>query len=116
MTKAELVNELVETCIEQAPSGIWYLTPMWRDAPVLQEYTGDLRELLEILRLTVDQRNAMDNKINYIIQWIADIVQPGVEAMSDKEVELVNNMFAYMFADKQRKANIDGWNFSKRTD
>lgn len=109
MTKAELVNKLVETCVEQAPSGVWYVTPMWRDSPVLHGYTGDYRELLEILKLTVDKKNAFDNQTQPVLNWLYKLMTETVDPTLDGfETDLMQGALQYL----NSKSPAD-WDFSK---
>lgn len=108
--KTEVLNGLIDTCIEQAPSGVWYVTPMWRDSPILYGYDGDYAELLEVLKLTVDKKNAIDNQVNPILQWLYKLMTETVDPTLDEfETDLMHGALEYLNGKKN-----EGWDFAKK--
>ena len=110
MRNSAVINELVKTCIEKAPSGVWYLNPMWRDSPALYGYDGDYGELLEVLKLTVDKKNAYDNQVNPVLQWLYKLMTETVDPTLDEfETDLMQGALQYLTSQGETKE----WDFAK---
>ncbi len=108
MTKAELMNTLIEDCVEEAPTGMAYISPMWRSHSALAKYDGDLSELREVLELTVKKRNAFANKLWPMLATLENLFGENIEALDEQEKQLANDMVMYILGSRQN------WSFAKK--
>lgn len=105
MMYSEYIIKAENLTIEQADNGIWFLEPTWRsilhdnelffndisDADVTPE------EILEVLRLEVEKRNAINSKKPEIIDWFYELINNQIEpVMLEEETEYLKNLTEYM--------------------
>lgn len=102
MLYATYMQKAKEVCIDRfVESGKWYLEPDWRiilrDNQLnnfkLQDAKIDWNIVEDVLKLEVEKRNARDNKLGYVTDWLYDTLTSTVEpAMLSEETDLVKNM------------------------
>ena len=102
MLYATYMQKAKEVCIDRfVESGKWYLEPDWRiilrDNQLnnfkLQDAKIDWSIVEDVLKLEVEKRNARDNKLGYVTDWLYDTLTSTVEpAMLSEETDLVKNM------------------------
>ena len=102
MLYATYMQKAKEVCIDRfVESGKWYLEPDWRiilrDNQLnnfkLQDAKIDWSIVEDVLKLEVEKRNARDNKLGYVADWLYDTLTSTVEpAMLSEETDLVKNM------------------------
>lgn len=102
MLYATYIQKAKEVCIDRfVESGKWYLEPDWRiilrDNQLnnfkLQDAKIDWSIVEDVLKLEVEKRNARDNKLGYVTDWLYDTLTSTVEpAMLSEETDLVKNM------------------------
>ena len=102
MLYATYMQKAKEVCIDRfVESGKWYLEPNWRiilrDNQLnnfkLQDAKIDWSIVEDVLKLEVEKRNARDNKLGYVADWLYDTLTSTVEpAMLSEETDLVKNM------------------------
>lgn len=102
MLYATYMQKAKEVCIDRfVESGKWYLEPDWRiilrDNQLnnfkLQDSKIDWSIVEDVLKLEVEKRNARDNKLGYVADWLYDTLTSTVEpAMLSEETDLVKNM------------------------
>lgn len=95
-------KEVIET---DEASGITYLIPcyrqMLRDAELtidkITDFKVEFSEVEDELKLEVTMRNAKMNKMNIIVDWIAEIITSSIDpAMMQEESDLIKNTVDYM--------------------
>ena len=102
MLYATYMQKAKEVCIDRfVESGKWYLEPDWRiilrDNQLnnfkLQDSKIDWSIVEDVLKLEVEKRNARDNTLGYVADWLYDTLTSTVEpAMLSEETDLVKNM------------------------
>ena len=104
MLYSKFIFNAKEKTIKQLENGMWYLEPEWKDVicrdmevknveDVKDGFLSDWWDVENILRLEVDKRNAQNNKLNYVVDWVYDILNEKVDPMMlNDEIELAKNM------------------------
>lgn len=109
-------NKLAEECIVEAPSGVFYLDPLWR-AMLDEDEEKATPELFEALKLTVEKKNAEANKVQYVARYLYDTLGSSAEALDEQEKLLVNKMLDYMLMqdpETAKRATFGAWDFKKK--
>ena len=109
-------NKLAEECIVEAPSGVFYLDPLWR-AMLDENEEKATPELFEALKLTVEKKNAEANTLQPVLHYLYDMLGSTAEALSDQETELANKMLDYIITqnpDAMKMMNFGAWDFKKK--
>ena len=106
-----------EVCIDRfVESGKWYLEPDWRiilrDNQLnnfkLQDAKIDWSIVEDVLKLEVEKRNARDNKLGYVADWLYDTLTSTVEpAMLSEETDLVKNMLELARANRANEKQAE---------
>ena len=117
MLYATYIQKVKEVTISQfVESGNWYLEPDWRiilrDSNLtdfrLKDAKIDWNILEDILKLEVTKRNSRDNKLNYVTDWLYNVITSTVEpSMLSEETEFLKNYVEYTKA-KQKAEDTDG--------
>lgn len=117
MLYATYMQKAKEVCIDRfVESGKWYLEPDWRiilrDNQLnnfkLQDSKIDLSIVEDVLKLEVEKRNARDNKLGYVADWLYDTLTSTVEpAMLSEETDLVKNMLELAKANRANEKQAE---------
>ena len=117
MLYATYMQKAKEVCIDRfVESGKWYLEPDWRiilrDNQLnnfkLQDSKIDWNIVEDVLKLEVEKRNARDNKLGYIADWLYDTLTSTVEpAMLSEETDLVKNMLELAKANRANEKQAE---------
>jgi hypothetical protein len=104
MLYSKFIFQAKEKTIKQLENGLWYLEPEWKDIicrdmqiesveDIEDSFISDWWDVENILRLEVDKRNAQENKMNDVVNWLYDIINQKVDPMMlDSETDLVKNI------------------------
>ncbi len=117
MLYATYMQKAKEVCIDRfVESGKWYLEPDWRiilrDNQLnnfkLQDSKIDWSIVEDVLKLEVEKRNARDNKLGYVADWLYDTLTSTVEpAMLSEETDLVKNMLELAKANRANEKQAE---------
>ena len=117
MLYATYMQKAKEVCIDRfVESGKWYLEPDWRiilrDNQLnnfkLQDVKIDWSIVEDVLKLEVEKRNARDNKLGYVADWLYDTLTSTVEpAMLSEETDLVKNMLELAKANRANEKQAE---------
>lgn len=117
MLYATYMQKAKEVCIDRfVESGKWYLEPDWRiilrDNQLnnfkLQDAKIDWSIVEDVLKLEVEKRNARDNKLGYVTDWLYDTLTSTVEpAMLSEETDLVKNMLELAKANRANEKQAE---------
>lgn len=117
MLYATYMQKAKEVCIDRfVESGKWYLEPDWRiilrDNQLnnfkLQDSKIDWSIVEDVLKLEVEKRNARDNKLGYVADWMYDTLTSTVEpAMLSEETDLVKNMLELAKANRANEKQAE---------
>lgn len=131
MTYFETVHQAIEqTVFTDENTGVSYLDPMYRETLrqsglIATNYEDDDTpeivpedELVEILKLEVEKRNAKNNHLSAVAQWAWDVIDTQIApAISDAENEMASDLVKYMQLKENEGKNVKPViNFSKRKD
>ena len=109
-------NKLAEECIVEAPSGVFYLDPLWR-AMLDENEEKATPELFEALKLTVEKKNAEANKVQGMVESLFEFFDSSRSALNEEERILVDKMLDYMWAqdpETAKRATFGAWDFRKK--
>lgn len=117
MLYATYMQKAKEVCIDRfVESGKWYLEPDWRiilrdnqlNSFKLQDSKIDWSIVEDVLKLEVEKRNARDNKLGYVADWLYDTLTSTVEpAMLSEETDLVKNMLELAKANRANEKQVE---------
>lgn len=117
MLYATYMQKAKEVCIDRfVESGKWYLEPDWRiilrdnqlNSFKLQDAKIDWSIVEDVLKLEVEKRNARDNKLGYVTDWLYDTLTSTVEpAMLSEETDLVKNMLELAKANRANEKQAE---------
>ena len=131
MTYFETVHQAIEqTVFTDDNTGVSYLDPMYRETLrqsgiIATDYDDDDTpevvpedELIEILKLEVEKRNAKNNRLSAVAQWAWDVIDTQIApAITDAENEMASDLVKYMQMKENEGKNVKPViNFSKRKD
>ena len=131
MTYFETVHQAIEqTVFTDDNTGVSYLDPMYRETLrqsgiIATDYEDDDTpeivpedELVEILKLEVEKRNAKNNRLSAVAQWAWDVIDTQIApAITDAENEMASDLVKYMQMKENEGKNVKPViNFSKRKD
>lgn len=111
MNYFDIVNQAIELVVVDAGNGLYFLEPRYKEALreaglTDHEETIEPEELFEIVRLEVEKRNIIGNRMQVIAAWIANTIETTIDpAITKEENELMKNMLAYLERDKEVKEN-----------
>ena len=111
MSYFDVVNDAIELCVvTDEDTGMSYLEPKYR--MLLRETNMHLpddapdEELYEILKLEVEKRNALNNHVHAMVNFLIGLMTESVDpAILQEENELLKNVTEYMQANQQAKDN-----------
>lgn len=113
MLYSDFIVKAMNTVIKQdEDTEIWYLNPEWVDKlhraglgnleDLEDSYITDWLDVEDILKLEVKRRNMIDDKRNYIIDWIYNVLKQKIEpAETDAENEYVDELINYYRREKE---------------
>ena len=122
MTYHEIINEAIDTLVTTDDnSGLTYLEPLYKETIRSEGWTepdaetGEpvvtMEELAEILKLTVEKRNAQNNRTQAVVDWIFTVIENGIDPLvEDEQNDLIKNMMDYMKLNeevKQKEKQLD---------
>ena len=108
MNYYDIINQAIELVVVDAGNGLYFLEPRYKEALRIAGLTEhedviDPEELFEVVRLEVEKRNTVGNKMNIIAAWIANTLDTVIDpAITKEENELMKNMLAYLDRDKKK--------------
>lgn len=109
MNYYDIINQAIELVVVDAGNGLSFLEPRYKEAlriAGLLDHEDVIKpeELFEAVKLEVEKRNAIGNKMNIIAAWIANTIDTVVDpAITKEENELMKNMLSYLERDKEVK-------------
>ena len=107
MNYYDIINQAIELVVVDAGNGLSFLEPRYKSVLLnagLLDYSEVIEpeDLFEIVKLEVEKRNTIGNKMNIIAAWIANTLDTVVDpAITKEENELMKNMLAYLERDKK---------------
>lgn len=108
MNYFEIVNKAIELTIETVTeTNQSYLEPRYKE--ILREadvHLPDLpdEELYEILKLEVEKRNAINDRLYPVVDWLYKILTTTIEPeLTADETELMKDVLAYLDEKKKQK-------------
>ncbi len=117
MLYATYMQKAKKVCIDRfVESGKWYLEPDWRiilrdnqlNNLKLQDAKIDWSIVEDVLKLEVEKRNARDNKLGYVTDWLYDTLTSTVEpTMLSEETDLVKNMLELAKANRANEQSAE---------
>lgn len=108
MLYSEYINKAKGMVIEQDDdTKTWYLHPEWRFELYMsgmgnlkfaeRDFRPDWSTIEDTLKLEVERRNAVQDKRNYVLNWLYDTLSSQVEpAILAEETDYIRNMMEYM--------------------
>lgn len=122
MTYHEIINEAIDTLVTTDDnSGLTYLEPLYKETIRSEGWTEPdaetgkpvitMEELAEILKLTVEKRNAQNNRTQAVVDWIFAVIENGIDPLvEDEQNDLIKNVMDYMKLNeevKQKEKQLD---------
>jgi hypothetical protein len=109
MNYYDIINQAIELVVVDAGNGLCFLEPRYKEALRIaglldHDEVISEEELIEAIKLEVEKRNIMNNKMNIIAAWIAKTIEEVVDpAITQEENQLMLNLLNYLERDKQVK-------------
>ena len=119
MLYSTFILKAKDLTIHQLDNGIWYLEPEWQDI-LFRNNLGELDDLEDsyldgwytledILKLEVERRNSLNNKKNYIIDWLYDVITAAVEpSILKEESDYISNVVEFMKTNHELQEKTNG--------
>lgn len=107
MNYYDIINQAIELVVVDAGNGLCFLEPRYKEALRIaglldHDEVISEEELIEAIKLEVEKRNIMNNKMNIIAAWIAKTIEEVIDpAITQEENDLMKNMLAYLERDKK---------------
>ena len=109
MNYYDIINQAIELVVVDAGNGLCFLEPRYKEALRIaglldHDEVISEEELIEAIKLEVEKRNIMNNKMNVIAAWVAKTIEEVIDpAITQEENQLMLNLLNYLERDKQVK-------------
>ncbi len=109
MNYYDIINQAIELVVVDAGNGLCFLEPRYKEALRIaglldHDEVISEEELIEAIKLEVEKRNIMNNKMNIIAAWVAKTIEEVIDpAITQEENQLMLNLLNYLERDKKVK-------------